>query len=406
MAEERPRGGETGTDGGSAPTRKERRREAAAARRRARRTWEYLIGGVAAVVLAVGVAAALTAHHQNTARAADTTTTTHPAAPPAACPLTGTPAPGGVVPARPALAFKIGNYSGDRPSAGLNQADIVFEEPVEGAITRLVAVFQCQSAPLVGDLRSARQPDVGILSQLSHPIFVHAGGIAPVLSLLANAPLDDRNILAGSGSGIINPSSRYAPYATFSNTAMSWALAPSDTAPPAPIFSYGTALPPGAIPSSGGSVHIPFGSSSDVTWQWNAATGTYLREYSGQPDILVGGAQTSATNVVVMSVTTSTGSWVENEEGGREVVVTSTGTGPLLVLRNGAAVMGTWSRAAPTQPATLTSSSGSPIDLAPGNTWVELVPQHTPIQLAPVAGSTGSTGTTAPSSTSPTTTAR
>ena len=55
--------------------------------------------------------------------------------------------PGGVVPARPALGVKIGNYPGDRPSAGLDQADIVFEEPVEGAITRLLAVFQCQGSP-------------------------------------------------------------------------------------------------------------------------------------------------------------------------------------------------------------------------------------------------------------------
>jgi hypothetical protein len=71
------------------------------------------------------------------------------------CPLTGVPAPGGAVPARPALGIKIGNYPNDRPSSGLNNANIVFEEPVEGAITRLVAVFQCQSAALVGDLRSA-----------------------------------------------------------------------------------------------------------------------------------------------------------------------------------------------------------------------------------------------------------
>ena len=132
----------------------------------------------------------------------------------ATCPLTGTPAPGGVVPARPALAVKIGNYTGDRPSAGLNQADIVFEEPVEGSYTRLVAVFQCQGAALVGDLRSAREPDVAILSQLSNPIFVHAGGIDPVLALLADAPIQDENILGGGyGSVTIHPSGRYAPYA-------------------------------------------------------------------------------------------------------------------------------------------------------------------------------------------------
>ncbi len=375
------------------PTRQERRRNAAADRQHGRRTWGYLLGGATAVVVAVGVAALITAHHQD-ARAAPTTTTTtttHPATPSAICPLRGTPAPGGVVPARPALAIKIGNYTGDRPSAGLNQADIVFEEPVEGAITRLVAVFQCRSAPLVGDLRSAREPDLGILSQLSNPIFVHAGGIAPVLSLLANGPLTDENILdGGTDSAIVSPPpNRVAPYSTFTSTAASWGLDPSDTKPPAPIFAYSSTLPAGSTPGSGGSVHIPFSSTSDVTWQWSAAKGVYLRSYSGLPDILIGGSQTAATNLVVMSVETSIGDWIENSEGGREVLVTDTGSGPLLVLRNGVAITGTWSRSTETAPAALVTSNGAPIALAPGNTWVELVPDDitattTPIPAAPM----------------------
>ncbi len=65
-----------------------------------------------------------------------------------------------------------------------------------------------------------------------------------------------------------------------------------------------------------------------MTWQWNAATGTYLRSYSGHPDKLLDGAQTAATNVVIMTVPTATGPWVENSEGGHEVDVTATGTGP------------------------------------------------------------------------------
>ena len=108
----------------------------------------------------------------------------------------------------PALAFKIGNYTDDRPSAGLNQADIVFEEPVEGSYTRLVAVFQCQGSALVGDLRSAREPDVAILSQLSNPIFLHAGGIDPVLALLTDAPIQDKNVLQGGFGSVTIPSAR------------------------------------------------------------------------------------------------------------------------------------------------------------------------------------------------------
>ena len=340
-----------------------------------------MFAGLGVVIIGVVIAVVVTSGRTTTAaKVPDTTTTAAPAAPVATCPLTGQPAAGGAVPRRPALGIKIGNYPDDRPSAGLNQADIVFEEPVEGAITRLLAVFQCQGASLVGDLRSAREPDVGILSQLSDPLFVHAGGIDPVIALLNSAPLIDKNLYSGgNGSAIIYQPGRYSPYSTFVNTASLWAFDPSDTTPPAPVFQYSTTLPKGAVPGSGASVHIPFSSTSDVTWQWSPSARKYLRSYSGSPDILIDKTQTAATNVVIMTVQTAAGVWVENEEGGHEVLVTQTGSGPLVVMRNGAAITGTWSRSVPTQPATLTAANGTPITLQPGNTWVELAPAGVPV---------------------------
>jgi hypothetical protein len=376
---------------------------------KASRGWWYGAGGAALVIIGVVVALVMTSGGKKAALArpvATTSTTTTVPAVVATCPLTGAPAPGGTVPARPALGVKIGNYSGDRPSAGLNQADIVFEEPVEGAITRLVAVFQCQGASLVGDLRSAREPDAGIMSQLSHPIFVHAGGINPVLALMKASPLTDENILDGSGSDIIHPSGRVAPYSTFANTAVLWALDPSDASPPAPIFQYAAAPPAGAVAGSGASVHLPFSSSSDVTWQWSATAGKYLRAYSGAPDTLLDGSQTAATNVVIMTVPTATGPWVENSQGGREVDVTATGTGPLVVMEGGTAIAGTWSRASLTQPATLTSSAGTPITLLPGNTWNELVPTGIAVTTAAAPAAPAPTTTSAKSTAAKSATAK
>ncbi len=357
------------------------RSELRAQRRGASRTTWYVLGGVAVVLLGAILAVVLTRSTEPTkAAAATTTTTTHPAAPIATCPLTGMPAPGGTVPARPALAFKIGNYTDDRPSAGLNHADIVFEEPVEGSYTRLVAVFQCQGSALVGDLRSAREPDVAILSPLSNPIFLHAGGINPVLALMTDAPIQDKNILQGGFSSVtIHPPGRYAPYATFSATTPAWALNPGDVSPPAPIFAYSPAPPVGSVPGSGIAVHIPFSSTSDVTWTWNPATSTYLRSYSGLPDKLVDGGQTATNNVVILTVATFTGPWVENSEGAHEVEVTAIGSGPLVVLRNGVAITGTWTRQSLTGPTALVTSNGTPIALQPGNTWEELAPQGVPI---------------------------
>jgi hypothetical protein len=395
-----PSGGGASTGAGSAtPSRQELRKQRNGQKNGTPRTWRYVLGATAVVVIAV-VAAVLATQKKDTAATVRTTTTTTavPVVAPA-CPLTGAPAPGGTVPTRPALGIKIGNYAGDRPSAGLNQADVVFEEPVEGAITRLVSVFQCQGASLVGDLRSARQPDAGILSQLSNPLFVHAGGINPVINLLSSSPLIDKNLYQGSNqSAIIQQPGRVAPYSTFVNTASLWALDPSDATSPAPIFQYSTALPGGAVAGSGASVHIPFSSSSDVTWQWSASAGKYLRSYSGVPDKLLDGSQTAAADVVIMTVPISIGSWVENSEGGHEVVVTATGSGPLVVMRNGVAISGTWSRASLTQPATLTAASGIPITLQPGNSWEELVPAGiavTPVAAPATPAGSGGSATTA-----------
>ncbi|HEX7443586.1 MAG TPA: DUF3048 C-terminal domain-containing protein, partial [Acidimicrobiales bacterium] len=136
------------------------------------------------------------------------------------------------------------------------------------------------------------------------------------------------------------------------------------------------------------------------TWTWNPATSKYLRSYSGVPDKLVDGNQTASTNVVILTVPTSIGSWVENSEGGHEVEVTATGSGPLVVLRNGIAITGTWSRPDLTGPTALVASDGTPITLQPGNTWEELAPQGVPVTTTaapvppPATGAAGKATTT------------
>ena len=118
---------------------------------------------------------------------------------------------------------------------------------------------------------------------------------------------------------------------------------------------------------------MPFSSTSDVTWTWNAAAATYLRSYSGVPDKLLDGSQTAAANVVVLTVPTTTGPWLENSEGGYEVEVTATGTGPAVVLRNGVAITGTWTRSSLTQPGRTgrpPTGRRSPCSRAtPGRSW-------------------------------------
>ena len=78
----------------------------------------------------------------------------HKPAKPPTCPLTGV-APHHAVPDRPALAIKVENLPEARPQAGLERADIVYEEPVEGGITRFIVVYQCQDSKRIGPVRSS-----------------------------------------------------------------------------------------------------------------------------------------------------------------------------------------------------------------------------------------------------------
>jgi hypothetical protein len=321
------------------------------------------------------------AHHDAAAKVrATTTTTTAPPAP--TCPLTGTPAPAGGIPQRPALAVKIDNYPDARPQTGMDKADVIFEEPVEGGITRYVAVFQCQDAALVGPIRSARNIDIGILGQLGTPLLVHVGGIDPVLANIAASPLI--SVSPGDGGVVeINPAGRYAPYDTYSTTASIWGAHASMTTPPQPLFSYSSS-PPAGTPVS--TMNVDFSGTSDVTWKYDPAISAFQRFYNGTtPDTLADGVQNTAANVVVQYVHITLGPWVENSEGALEVQANlyTAASGNAEIFRGGVAIPGTWSRAALGSPTKFVTTSGAPIALQPGQTWVELVPDTITVTTTP-----------------------
>jgi hypothetical protein len=341
--------------------------------------------GVLAVVGAAGIilsaCSAGTVHHHRSSAPPTSTRTTAADSP--KCPLTGTPVPGGgPVPSRPALAVKIDNYVAARPQSGMDKADIIFEEPVEGGITRYAAVFQCQNAALVGPVRSARNIDIGILGQLGAPLLVHVGGINPVLANINASPLVNID-LGYNGSLQTHPAGRVAPYDTYSSTAQLWSTRPAMTTPPQPLFSYSSQVPAGTPVST---VHIDFSVNSDVTWKYEPSGGVFARYYNGtEPDVLANGVQNTAANVIVQYVQVYYGPWLENSEGGLEVQANlySGASGTAEVFRDGVEIAGTWHRSALGSPTQFVTTAGTPIPLKPGQTWVELVPSTVTVTTTP-----------------------
>ncbi len=277
--------------------------------------------------------------------------------------------------------MKVDNYSAARPQSGLDKADIVFEEPVEGAITRYVAVFQCQNASEVGPIRSARNIDIGILGEFGRPLLVNVGGIDPVLANIAASPIIENDLRIDS-SVVQHAPGRVAPYDTYASTSALWGLRPAQPTPSAPVFTFSKTVPTGTPAAS---VAVPFSSNSNVVWKYDPATEQYLRSYGSSPDVLTDGVQNSAANVIVQVVQITYGPWLENDVGGLEVQANlyQDASGPAEIFRNGMEIAGTWHRDALGQPTQFTSSTGVPITLEPGRTWVELVPSTITVTTTP-----------------------
>lgn len=298
------------------------------------------------------------------------------------CPLNGVAAPRGSVPSGPAVAVVIGNDPAARPQSGLGSADIVFEVQAEGGITRFVAVYQCHPSPVVGPVRSVRWVDLHVVEQFSHPILAFAGGIIPDRHLVATSgTVYDADLLTGRAAAAgVRSTNRLPPENLYTSTSALLRLFPT-TAPPSPIFSFSASVPSGGSPAA--SVSIPYSPASEVHWTWNPTGSVWLRSYGASPADTTGSGQVSATNVVIEHVQTVPGLYNESGPDSLGVHSITVGTGPVVVLRNGEAISGTWQRTSYGDPTQFIGSGGQAITLAPGNTWVEIVPATVPITVSP-----------------------
>jgi hypothetical protein len=302
-----------------------------------------------------------------------TTTTTEPpttttTTPPPTAPLTGLTGEFQGRLDRPALFVKIDNVEAARPQAGINQADIVIEEPVEGDLTRLAAVFHSTDAAVVGPVRSMRTTDLELVSLFGRPLYAASGGNAGVVPQIQAANVVDigHNV---SSAGFTRAGDRPAPHNLMSATLALYDKSPEQPAPPQPVFSYrseGERLPQGSIAVGG--IALRFGGPEVSRFTWDASTGTWARTQRGTPHVDAAGERVAPENVVVAEI-----DYDRSGQMGRSIphgVVT--GQRRVVVLTAGQAVRGTWSRPTRTDPFKLVADSGEEIKLTPGQTFIEL----------------------------------
>ena len=147
---------------------------------------------------------------------------------------------------------------------------MVFEEIVEGNITRLVGVFHSPQPGRVGPVRSARTTDVQLLPQLGRPLLAWSGGNAGVVAAVRSSPsIIDAGVDVATGS-YSRQGPHPAPHNLYVEADQLWQVAPAGTA-----FSRRASRR--RRPRSAAAFSASRGTSSSATRKARTTSGAVLR---------------------------------------------------------------------------------------------------------------------------------
>lgn len=304
-------------------------------------------------------------------QAGDGATTTTAA--PVPSPLTGLLLTDASVATRPAVTVKVDNGPEGRPQSGLDKADILIEEKVEGGITRFLAVFHSEDSDLVGPVRSVRSTDPGLVAALGG-VFAIAGGIPAFEELTRQQPVTVVSERV-SAEGFIYPPGKRRPFKTYTAIPKLRSMAGTRDKPPPRFFEFlgaGEAFAPaGAAPAT--TAGVAFGPRSSFKVDYDAASSLWKRSTNGTPHTIDKGAQLAFANVIIQR-TAYRPTRFRDPSGARVDEAVVVGSGDAVVLSQGKRAAVKWAKASPTAVTTYTDSAGQPVKLAPGRTLVALPP--------------------------------
>lgn len=266
-------------------------------------------------------------------------------------------------PAGSVLAVKIDNVRAARPQSGLDAADIVYAEQVEGGLSRLMAVYATKFPDTVGPVRSARESDLELLRQFNEPTLAFSGAHSKLLPLMDEEPLR-----------AVTPSD--APDAYFRGTDKSAPhnlyLRPErlvDSPPGADAlttgFRYGPA-PMGGTPENSRTIRYP---AARFTFTWSQSEQRWQVSMDGTPTVMTDGTRVTASTVVVQHVTVRE-SRFRDFLGSNTPYTETVGSGRAEILRDGRAFDAKWERKTATDGTDFTTRNDEPLNFAKGQVWV------------------------------------
>ena len=271
----------------------------------------------------------------------------------------------------PAVAVKVENDPAARPQSGLEQADIVYEEIVEGGITRFMAIFHCGDAKKVGPIRSARFDDPKIALPFTNTL-AYSGA-----NSIVQKELRKRGIMSITEGMMGAPLFRYptgstSVHSVHASTKVLRKYVPKKADPPAfDVFPRGD-VPDGAKKAK--LVSLNFEDSNTIEYVYKK--GVWYRAEGGSPFLAAAGKQITTPNLLVQQVRVDNSKKIVDIEGNPSPDIHLKGKGLALLFRDGKVVKGQWRIRKEGRPPVFKTKKGDAMTFAKGSIWIELVPSR------------------------------
>ncbi len=274
------------------------------------------------------------------------------------------------------IAVMIDNEVSARPQSGLMNADIVYEIPVEGNITRYMAIYLDEFSEKIGPVRSAR-PYFLDKSMEFGAVYVHCGGSPQALKDIVNLNIDALNDLKGSPC-FWRAKDRKMPHNLYASTELMRKVTLKNNleTSTAPTYFQFSDIFLDLDGKKVDNISIKYYNGYFVGYEYNESEKLYYRSVNGkQLKDKETEDQIKAVNIIIERLNTK----VLDSAGRLEI--TNIGKDRGYLLTGGKLIEIEWQKDSRSAKTIYKDLQGNEIKLNKGNTWINVVPYVSKIEI-------------------------
>lgn len=272
------------------------------------------------------------------------------------------------------VAVMIDNDSGAaRPQTGLENAYVIYEAMVEGAATRMMALFLDSDVQKVGPVRSSRHYFLDYAME-NDAIYAHCGYSPQAASDIKSLGINNINELnSNNGKNFFRDKSRKAPHNLYASIPELLSYAKDKgyrtESTSERVFKYKKNDSDLNSDKSAASVNIPYSSIYSVSYKYNAEKRVYERYVNSNPHTSAStGEALLAKNIIVYAVK----NYSIDDKGRQNLENIGVGNG--FYISDGKCIQINWEKKSRSEKTVYTTEDGNVLELNPGNTFVQIIP--------------------------------